>query len=100
MIAVTKYCWGRKVKIKDVLSFGEFARVLGFVFDVILLLSSFKLGFIKFINYLLFLDSYHEQLTNEFSFIEMLNDYASLYHSIIAIHLQTDFQLCNERHSF
>jgi len=50
LIAVAKYCWDHKAKIKDGLGFDEFARVLGFVFNVILLLSSFMLGFIMIVD--------------------------------------------------
>ena len=92
-------CWGRKARIKDELGFGGFAHVLGFVFRVILLSDSFILGVVNLLNCLLFHDLFRELLISALRLVEVLTDYASLYRLIIAIHLQTNFQLCNEKYS-
>ena len=81
--------------IKDGLGLVGFTHVLGFTFHVILQLDNFMHGVVEMFDCLLFHGLFLGWLIIGFTLVEVLTDYASQYHFIIAIHLQTNFQLCN-----
>ena len=90
-------CQGPRVRIVGGLGFVGFASVLGFVWRVVLRLSSFMHGVM--VECLLFNGLFRELLMFGFRWVGVVAGCASLYRFVIAIRLRAQYNLLVERES-